>query len=215
MDEFVDFEAVGTSEAFPAHAAHEELDARVPKCVAMQVSCQPKAVATYFTAVWFLPGVNHGVPLQLPLLDEGFVAHLTLKRTLSSVDAAVGRQAHRLAKSLATKVTAVGAHAAVDPLMVLEADGLLEGHGAVLALVHFLPRVNKFVAFKVVGTSETFPAHVTRKKLGAGVRECVAVQVPPKSEVFTADLTAVWFLTGVNQTVPLQQPLLGESLSTL
>lgn len=120
-----------------------------------------------------------------------------------------------MAEGLATEVTAVGPQATVDPLMVLQIDGMSERLMTVFTLKRLLSSVDELMAFKGDGTSEAFPTNPAYKELLARMCECMPLQVLCEAEVSTADVTAVWFLACVDHGVRPQLCLFGEGLSTL
>lgn len=65
----------------------------------------------------------------------------------------------------------------MDPLVILEVDGVAEGFGALLTLERLLPAVNELVHFQRDSTCKAFPAVTAHKHLLAGMREGVAVEV--------------------------------------
>lgn len=65
----------------------------------------------------------------------------------------------------------------MDPLVVLQVDGVAEGFGALLTLERLLPAVDELVHFERDSACKALPAVAAHKYLLAGMREGVAVEV--------------------------------------
>lgn len=65
----------------------------------------------------------------------------------------------------------------MDPLVVLEVDGVAEGFGTLLTLERLLPTVDELVHFERDSACKAFSTVTAHKHLLASMREGVAVEV--------------------------------------